>query len=158
MLTASTTIIRLNLLMQCKDIPDEPVLRFLAQRPGVWHNWYARQAGAWQDAHADAPWPSRRLRLRVQRRLRDHRQRSAVAGRKAIMLKLNAIARLFHIHGWHPTARYAYGIDWTERRCRCGASQLRQQVGRDGLLRVMGPWKPGQGPAADGRTPGGRVR
>jgi len=25
---------------QCKDIPDEPVLRFLAQRPGVWHNWY----------------------------------------------------------------------------------------------------------------------
>lgn len=26
--------------MQCKDIPDEPILRFLAQRPGVWHNWY----------------------------------------------------------------------------------------------------------------------
>ena len=26
--------------MQCKDIPDEPVLRFLAQRPGVWHNCY----------------------------------------------------------------------------------------------------------------------
>ncbi len=26
--------------MQCKDIPDEPVLRFLARRPGVWHNWY----------------------------------------------------------------------------------------------------------------------
>lgn len=26
--------------MQCKDIPDQPVLRFLAQRPGQWHNWY----------------------------------------------------------------------------------------------------------------------
>lgn len=26
--------------MQCKDIPDAPVLRFLARRPGVWHNWY----------------------------------------------------------------------------------------------------------------------
>ena len=25
---------------QCKDVPDAPVLRFLAQRPGVWHNWY----------------------------------------------------------------------------------------------------------------------
>ena len=25
--------------MQCKDIPDEPILRFLAQRPGEWHNW-----------------------------------------------------------------------------------------------------------------------
>lgn len=26
--------------MQCKDIPTEPVLRFLAERPGVWCNWY----------------------------------------------------------------------------------------------------------------------
>jgi hypothetical protein len=26
--------------MQCKDIPDRPVLEFLAKRPGVWHNWY----------------------------------------------------------------------------------------------------------------------
>lgn len=26
--------------MQCKDIPDEPILRLLAMRPGVWHNWY----------------------------------------------------------------------------------------------------------------------
>lgn len=25
--------------MKCKDIPDEPVLRFLAKRPGEWHNW-----------------------------------------------------------------------------------------------------------------------
>ena len=29
-----------DVTMQCKDIPDEPILRFLAQRPGVWHNWY----------------------------------------------------------------------------------------------------------------------
>lgn len=26
--------------MQCKDIPDEPILRFLAKQPGVWHNWF----------------------------------------------------------------------------------------------------------------------
>lgn len=25
--------------MQCKDIPDQPILAFLAERPGVWHNW-----------------------------------------------------------------------------------------------------------------------
>lgn len=25
--------------MQCKDVPDAPILRFLAQRPGVWHSW-----------------------------------------------------------------------------------------------------------------------
>lgn len=26
--------------MQCKDIPDAPILRFLAKNPGVWHNWF----------------------------------------------------------------------------------------------------------------------
>lgn len=26
--------------MQCKDIADAPILRFLAQHPGVWHNWF----------------------------------------------------------------------------------------------------------------------
>lgn len=26
--------------MQCKDIPDEPILRLLALRPNAWHNWY----------------------------------------------------------------------------------------------------------------------
>lgn len=26
--------------MQCKDIPDRPILEFLAQRPRVWHTWY----------------------------------------------------------------------------------------------------------------------
>ena len=26
--------------MQCKDIPDEPILRFLARNPTVWHNWF----------------------------------------------------------------------------------------------------------------------
>ena len=27
-------------MTQCKDIPDEPILRFLARRPDEWHNWY----------------------------------------------------------------------------------------------------------------------
>jgi hypothetical protein len=26
--------------MQCKDIPDRPILQLLAKNPGVWHNWY----------------------------------------------------------------------------------------------------------------------
>lgn len=26
--------------MQCKDIPDQPILQLLAKNPGVWHNWY----------------------------------------------------------------------------------------------------------------------
>lgn len=26
--------------MKCKDIPDKPILQFLAKRPGEWHNWY----------------------------------------------------------------------------------------------------------------------
>lgn len=26
--------------MQCKDIPEIPILQFLADRPGVWCNWY----------------------------------------------------------------------------------------------------------------------
>lgn len=26
--------------MQCKDIPEEPILRFLAKNPGKWHNRY----------------------------------------------------------------------------------------------------------------------
>jgi hypothetical protein len=26
--------------MQCKDIPDEPILKFLAIEPKKWHNWY----------------------------------------------------------------------------------------------------------------------
>lgn len=25
--------------MQCKDIPDEPILRMLAANPERWHNW-----------------------------------------------------------------------------------------------------------------------
>ena len=25
--------------MQCKDIPDVPVLEFLAKSIGIWHNW-----------------------------------------------------------------------------------------------------------------------
>jgi hypothetical protein len=38
--------------MQCKDIPDEPILRFLAQRPGVWHNW---NFGNENDVHLAMP-------------------------------------------------------------------------------------------------------
>jgi len=26
--------------MQCKDIPDRPILEFLAKNPEQWHNWY----------------------------------------------------------------------------------------------------------------------
>jgi hypothetical protein len=26
--------------LKCKDIPDEPIIRFLAKRPGEWHNWF----------------------------------------------------------------------------------------------------------------------
>lgn len=26
--------------MQCKDIPDLPVLEFLSRNPGSWHNWF----------------------------------------------------------------------------------------------------------------------
>lgn len=26
--------------MKCKDIPDEPIIRLLAKRPGEWHNWF----------------------------------------------------------------------------------------------------------------------
>ena len=25
--------------MQCKDIPDRPILEFLAKHPDLWHNW-----------------------------------------------------------------------------------------------------------------------
>ncbi len=33
--------------MQCKDIPDEPILRLLAERPGTWHTcWDASGSGA----------------------------------------------------------------------------------------------------------------
>ena len=28
--------------MQCKDIPDGPILQFLARCPGEWHSWYFR--------------------------------------------------------------------------------------------------------------------
>lgn len=28
--------------MQCKNIPDLPVLEMLAKNPGQWHNWYFR--------------------------------------------------------------------------------------------------------------------
>ena len=38
--------------MQCKDIPDAPILAFLAQRPGVWHNWYF---GDDRDVHLAMP-------------------------------------------------------------------------------------------------------
>ena len=38
--------------MKCKDIPDEPIMRFLAQRPGVWHNWYF---GDEKDVHLAMP-------------------------------------------------------------------------------------------------------
>jgi hypothetical protein len=27
-------------MMKCKDIPDLPILEFLARNPGKWHNWY----------------------------------------------------------------------------------------------------------------------
>jgi len=26
--------------MQCKDIPDRPILEMLAKNPEQWHNWY----------------------------------------------------------------------------------------------------------------------
>ena len=26
--------------MQCKDIPDTPILQFLAKNPKTWHNWF----------------------------------------------------------------------------------------------------------------------
>jgi hypothetical protein len=26
--------------MKCKDIPDKPILSFLAKNPDKWHNWY----------------------------------------------------------------------------------------------------------------------
>jgi hypothetical protein len=26
--------------MQCKDIPDRPILELLARTPDKWHNWY----------------------------------------------------------------------------------------------------------------------
>lgn len=26
--------------MTCKEVPTLPVLEFLAERPGEWHNWY----------------------------------------------------------------------------------------------------------------------
>ena len=38
--------------MQCKDIPDEPVLQFLSKRPGEWHNWYS---GNEKDVHLAMP-------------------------------------------------------------------------------------------------------
>jgi hypothetical protein len=28
-------------MLTCKDVPTLPVLKFLAQRPGVWHNWFS---------------------------------------------------------------------------------------------------------------------
>ena len=28
--------------MQCKDIPDRPIIEMLAKNPGQWHNWYFR--------------------------------------------------------------------------------------------------------------------
>ena len=38
--------------MQCKDIPDIPILIFLAQRPDEWHNWYF---GDEKDVHRCMP-------------------------------------------------------------------------------------------------------
>ncbi len=38
--------------MQCKDIPDMPILRFLALNPGVWRNWYF---GNDKDVHQAMP-------------------------------------------------------------------------------------------------------
>jgi hypothetical protein len=38
--------------MQCKDIPDEPILRLLAKHPGQWHNWYF---GDDRDVHSAMP-------------------------------------------------------------------------------------------------------
>lgn len=26
--------------MKCKDIPDQPIIDFLASKPGVWCNWF----------------------------------------------------------------------------------------------------------------------
>jgi hypothetical protein len=38
--------------MQCKDIPDEPILRFIASLNGQWGNWYFGNEG---DVHAAFP-------------------------------------------------------------------------------------------------------
>lgn len=52
---------------QCKDIPDEPILQFLAKRPGEWHNWYF---GDEKDVHLAMPKDTpERLVLAKMRRL-----------------------------------------------------------------------------------------
>ncbi len=38
--------------MQCKDIPDEPILRFIGSHDGQWCNWYF---GNDTDVHAAFP-------------------------------------------------------------------------------------------------------
>ena len=38
--------------MQCKDIPDKPILEFLAKNPTAWHNWYF---GNDKDVHLAMP-------------------------------------------------------------------------------------------------------
>jgi hypothetical protein len=38
--------------LQCKDIPAEPILRFIASHDGAWCNWYFGNA---RDVHAAFP-------------------------------------------------------------------------------------------------------
>lgn len=33
--------------LQCKDVPDEPILRFLVAQTGIWCNWY--EIGDWNN-------------------------------------------------------------------------------------------------------------
>lgn len=78
--------------MQCKDIPDRPVLEFLAglkwqvgelvrrqvreQRDARHASWDAGEAGLREDGSDDQAWDRGWLSLRMSRRLRADRQRS----------------------------------------------------------------------------------
>lgn len=57
--------------MQCKDIPDRPILEFLAKRPEVWHNWCF---GDERDVHNAMPEgvPGRLVLAKMRQLLRRH--------------------------------------------------------------------------------------
>lgn len=37
------SLFNLKKKLQCKHIPDRPILEFLAKRPGRWHNWFGNE-------------------------------------------------------------------------------------------------------------------
>jgi hypothetical protein len=55
--------------MQCKDIPDRPILEFLEARAGQWASWYDPEWAENSVRHAMPPLPNEKLALAKMRQL-----------------------------------------------------------------------------------------